>query len=108
MIDPTKEYKTRSGLPVRIYAVDCGGVYCIHGAYFATDKWLGATWKADGRSVGTSHDSPSDLIEVREPIEGWVNVYPDGGSFFYASKEVADKHATHSPERCVFVREVDQ
>ena len=59
--------KTRGGFPVRIYATDAGGKYCIHGAYFYGGEWAMTTWASDGDSG--SEESGIDLIPLREPSE---------------------------------------
>ena len=64
MIDKNKQYKTRSGLPVRIYATDCGGKYPVHGAVLKDDEWDIDCWTCDGRYTQSSEHS-FDLIEVK-------------------------------------------
>ena len=75
MIDPKKQYKTRDGREVRIYAVDGGGHQPIHGAIRAGDEWISTSWLHGG--VGALHIN--SLIEVRPRIqrEVWLNVYCD-------------------------------
>jgi hypothetical protein len=42
------------------------------------------------------------------PIEGWVNVYPDGKSaVFHSTRQRADDASVHGRIKCVFVREVE-
>lgn len=60
-----KKYKTRSGFPVRIYAVDCGGALSVHGAYFYNnDEWFPISYTKNGRLVDNSIEHSLDLIEV--------------------------------------------
>ena len=33
IVDITKQYRTRDGREVRIYATDGNGLYCVHRAY---------------------------------------------------------------------------
>jgi hypothetical protein len=109
MIDPTKTYKTRSGLDVRIYAVDgdAGGSFPVHGAIKRGATWCIAEWSADGRcSVMSEQDKPLDLIESRPlvHVKGWVNVYEDtalGGT--YETKEKADSGASTGRVACIHV-----
>jgi len=66
-IDITKQYKTRSGLPVRIYAVDVKNTddEIVHGAYFENRSWFVASWNEYGifNTIST-HQNFLDLIEV--------------------------------------------
>lgn len=80
MIDKNKQYRTRDGREVRIYATDGSGNDCVHGAYGNNSKgWHVTTWDAQGQYLGPYVESVHDLIEVkpRYRIEQWVNVYPD-------------------------------
>jgi hypothetical protein len=79
MIDKNKQYKTRDGREVRIYATDGGGIYPVHGAIKNESGWYLAQWYSDGRHI-RSNESPSDLIEVkpRIKIERWIVVYENG------------------------------
>lgn len=44
-----KFYKTSTGVKVRIYATDAGGVYTCHGAMLEEDgTWASDTWMIDG------------------------------------------------------------
>jgi hypothetical protein len=74
MIELGKQYKTRDGREVRIYAVDAGGHRPIHGAIREGQEWFACTWLHDG--VAGLHCNA--LIEVKPRIkrEVWVNVYP--------------------------------
>jgi hypothetical protein len=106
MIDPKKQYRTRDGREVRIYAVDGGGSLPVHGAIKNTYGWEPYQWIKDGRSY--LKDGPEDLIEVRPRIqrEVWVNVYPDNtsdavGATAYYMKQYADQHAFKHRIACV-------
>jgi hypothetical protein len=75
-IDITKNYRTRDGREVRIYATDGGGPWKIAGGIKTGSEWTHATWLEGGvQSFG--YQSHLDLIEVRPRIkrEVWVNVY---------------------------------
>lgn len=77
-IDPKKQYRTRDGREVRIYAVDGKGPSSVvHGAVNAGDGWVPHSWFADGR-YRYGQDG-TDLIEVKPRIKRkvWVNVYPE-------------------------------
>lgn len=69
-------YTTRSGLPVRIYAVDGDPDYGeVHGAYLWNGKWISCDWGMDGQTRDEEQEFGSsnfDLvpITIREPREG--------------------------------------
>lgn len=80
-IDKSKEYTTRSGKPVRIYATDGGGEYTVHGAVWNEDEglWEPNSWTAGGRFWARLEDHPLNLIEKPRTVTHklWVNVYED-------------------------------
>lgn len=54
---------TRSGYPVRIYAVETGQTYGVHGAYQHPDgEWLCETWTPEGRYTTIPVEDPRDLM----------------------------------------------
>jgi hypothetical protein len=75
---------TRDGLPVRLYAVDGGSGFSVHGAIKNKDGWSAECWQADGTysPVGFGFN---DLVEVKPRIrrEYWVNVYSNCMGSFY-------------------------
>ncbi len=77
-----KQYKLRNGAEARVYAVDGGGDYPVHGAYVHEHGWSVMTWREDGRSwrSGNGRNEPYDLVEVKPRIkrEAWITVYKDG------------------------------
>ena len=77
MIDPKKQYRTRQGLPVRIYAVDGDDEMPIHGAVLTAHGWKVNSWQRSGKWLDGGNDG-ADLIEVKPRIKRkvWVNVYP--------------------------------
>lgn len=102
MIDINKTYRTRSGCPVRIYATDCGGPYPIHGAYFSEGKWNPGAWMFNG-DFCEGDTCEADLIEVKPRIqrEVWVNVYKEGPSIVYETKQQADSRSDPARLACV-------
>ncbi len=92
MIDPAKKYRTRDGREVRIYAVDGGGEYPVHGAHYDGVRWSVCAWKKKGR-IFDDGECSLDLIEVRPRIqrEVWVNVYPDGLLCYHDNRIAADR-----------------
>jgi len=76
MIDINKLYRTRDGREVRIYAVDGGGYWPIHGAMqLSCSGWAPASWDNHGNACNSFHRD--DLIEVRPRHKRtvWLNVY---------------------------------
>lgn len=102
MIDKNKQYRTRDGREVRIYATDGHPELTVHGAVKLEDGWEVCGWRSDGR-LGGYTITDSDLIEVKPRIkrEVWVNVYPDTEGVFCYSKEEADRQATSDRIACV-------
>lgn len=83
-----KQYRTRDGREVRIYAVDAVGKHPVVGIVRALaddddpDRWDAETWSATGRYYYPGDDreeSLLDLIEARPRIKRtvWLNVYRD-------------------------------
>lgn len=107
MIDKNKQYKTRCGYPVRIYATDGVGAYPIHGAYCEGGDWILSKWTEAGRrEIGRTR--PCDLFEVKPRIQRdvWVNVYPETISYemsCYSHREDADRLAGSNRLACVKV-----
>ena len=94
MIDINKQYRTRDGREVRIYATD-GGLLksMVHGAIFTKGcGWLSNTWSAKGSSRPLTEEF--DLIEVRPRHKRtvWVNVYDDSKPALHLSRELADQY----------------
>ena len=107
MIDITKQYKTRDGREVRIYATDGLNGHRVHGAIRHPEYgWEHRAWFKDGRMHGTNQMSDSDLIEVKPRIkrEVWVNVYPAflDSDMVHSTKRMADQEA--APDRIACVR----
>jgi hypothetical protein len=90
MISKDKEYQTRDGREVRIYATDGGGDYPVHGAYFNGAQWISGMWSKKGEYF-LDGNTPMDLIEKPKIIKGWVNVYSETYiSDIYSTRELAD------------------
>lgn len=93
MIDKNKTYKTRNGLPARVYATDGSEDvgFTVHGALLKEKGWMSYTWMKDGR-VYKEVNHPHDLVEVKEKIRAsfWVNILSDNRMTFWNSKAEAD------------------
>ena len=96
MISTAKQYRARNGRAVRIYAVDCGGDYPVHGAIFQDGIWVIIHWKLDGKYLGGPSEHGYDLIEVKPRIqrEYWVNVF-DLTVVGHFTKDEADHWAAY-------------
>ena len=90
MIDKSKQYRTRDGREVRIYATDGGGHKPIHGAIREGESWVVASWLYDGVAALDCNS----LIEVKPRIkrEVWANVYREEVRV-YSCREYADSAA---------------
>ena len=65
MIDKNKQYKTSSGLPVRIYATDCLYTYPVHGVVFDHHGSFEFGWTNDGLTfINQVADCELDLVEI--------------------------------------------
>jgi len=76
MISKDKQYRTRDGREVRIYATDGYTNFPVHGALKNDEGWMPLQWQKDG----SWH--PSDkgfyLVEVKPRIKRtiWINIFP--------------------------------
>lgn len=71
-IEMGKKYKTRDGRKVRLYAVDCGGTYSVHGAIANGDVKSVTSWDACGRhnNLGNICETGrNNLVEVKEDFK---------------------------------------
>ena len=78
MIDINKQYRTRDGREVRIYATDGYGPYSVHGAVLTEEGWFPRNWTNQGElSNGRLVHSAHDLIEVRPRHKRtvWLHVF---------------------------------
>jgi len=117
MIDINKQYRTRDGHEVRIYATDGMGLYPVHGAISVSqehrDSWSGhmfkgwslECWLSNGQHYQANKDF--DLVEVKKRIKKtiWVNIDKQTDDFF-DTKEGADEYASQHRVACVKV-EID-
>ena len=104
MIDKNKQYRTRQGQEVRIYAVDGDEEMPIHGAILTKHGWKVNSWARDGKWCPNMSDGV-DLIEVKPRIkrEVWVNVYPAflDSDMVHSTKRMADQEAAPDRIACV-------
>ena len=103
MIDKSKQYRTRDGREVRIYATDGGGD-TVHGAVlYEGTYWRQHCWSLCGQ-YDINRESHLDLIEVKPRIKRtvWVNVYPLHVGFrTYEAKSDAIANRDHGCIACV-------
>lgn len=113
MISKDKQYKTRDGREVRIYATDGWGEQPVQGAIRDGDKWKLHTWHMDGMfGYDCAFESAADLIEVKPRIKRtfWINLYPDRtcADRLHITKEYADIAADPKVKRLACVKvEID-
>ena len=94
MLDISKQYRTRDGREVRIYATDGEHGELVHGAIKHKEYgWQSMLWFADGH-YHDGENSCSDLIEVRPRHKRtvWVNIYDDSKPALHLSRELADQY----------------
>ena len=63
------KYQTRDGCPVRIYALDGGAGYPVHGALFTDGEWILSSWTLDGCwniHLPANRSSNWDLTEIQQ------------------------------------------
>lgn len=65
MIDKAKEYRTRDGRPVRIYATDGSGDRVVQGAYLGSDGWIQCNWFTTGIFHPVLGQDGLGLIEIK-------------------------------------------
>lgn len=110
MISKDKQYRTRDGREVRIYATDGGGNNClVHGAIKDYYGWSAALWTENGEcywcssSFGDGPPTPNFyLIEVkpRHKRTVWLNIYAGSShGSYYDSKLDADADASAKHQR---------
>lgn len=104
-VEMGKQYKTRSGKEVRLYATDCGGVYTVHGPHRSGEFWAVGSWLSNGESYrGGVHEL--DLVEVKPRIqrEVWLNIYGNDTDWcVHNSRADADRHSAADRLACVKV-----
>lgn len=93
-IEIGKFYRTRDGRKARIYAVDAGEPYPVHGGYKITSgKWDNESWTILGNVNDQHVGRDLDLVsEWQELCTGtvWLNVYPCD-AIAYRDKDIADR-----------------
>jgi len=91
MISKDKQYRTRDGRDVRIYAMDGAEPYPVHGAIKNDEGWVRSAWTKEGLVLIVSKEFETDLIEVKPRIKRTVllNVY-ERSVVGWACKEKAD------------------
>jgi len=116
-IDINKQYRTRDGHEVRIYATDGMGLYHVHGAISVSqehrDSWSGhmfkgwslECWLSNGQHYQANKDF--DLVEVKQRIKRtyWANIY-DTGLTYHDTKEDANNYKMGLRLACVKI-EID-
>lgn len=98
MISKDKQYKTRNGNEVRIYATDGVSPYYIHGAIKSKIGWSPCSWTTTGQHV-SDKETDDDLIEVKP--EKWFPImvashnvpFVHTLSFFNTKEEALNYHS---------------
>ena len=96
MIDINKQYRTRNGKKVRIYAADGQGKKSVHGAYWDgfVEGWIPLSWTKYGKFDLYQEIQPLDIIEVRPRHKRtvWLHVFENS---FVCSTEKAHYDITN-------------
>ena len=90
MISKDKQYRTRDGREVRIYATDAHPLEPVHGAFQDySGAWNSTMWRHDGTNVYGKGET--DLIEVKPRIKRtvWLNIH-ESSTTAHRSKQSAD------------------
>ena len=91
MISLDKQYRTRDGREVRLYALDGALPYSIHGAIKTEHGWVRASWALNGEeNLGANN---LDLIEVRPRIKRTVFLHVFENSTVCAAEDAYYKIA---------------
>lgn len=101
-IEVGKEYSTRDLQKVRIYAIDGGGEFPVHGAILVGGAWKQKAWRLDG-SFYSSGTSPLDI--AAPPVVRYLNVYENGYVFVHNEKNQAEAaYSEHYGKSAIGVR----
>lgn len=65
-----KQYKTRSGYEVKLFAISDDEEYPVIGQYKYKGKWSNETWTKEGKIFSNDVDDEFDLVE-QKPKEYW-------------------------------------
>ena len=76
-IEMDKQYRTRDGQEVRIYATDGGDLHSVHEAIKNDEGWIMRRWDSFGICANNYGFIGDDLFEVKPRIKRnvWVNVH---------------------------------
>lgn len=90
-------WQLADGSAFRLYAIDGGGYFPIHGAFFDDEEgqWFSGSWSNAGRMHGYS-ESLTELSLIDKPprrVQGWVNVYQRWSDGPHSTREKADNEA---------------
>lgn len=102
-LDLTKPIKCRDGVVPTIYCTDAPGQYPIHGRLPGYNQPV--CWRSDGRYRADGEEGQYDLVNVPEPLVVWLNIFEDGLTTTYKTKESAKAWANTAcglhKKRCI-------
>ena len=88
MISKDKQYKTKGGEEVRIYATDGCYNHPVHGAVKGQYGWVDTSWTLNGKfNAYVEKESEKDLIEVKPAKTIWIEVCLFGSEIVVAHHE---------------------
>jgi len=105
MIDINKQYRTRDGREVRIYAMNGGGYWPVHGAIqLSCSGWVPTSWDNDGNAFNSGIRDSLIEVRLRHKRTVWLNIYGFGiVPEAWSSKENADRAAACGRVACIKV-----
>jgi hypothetical protein len=110
VISLDKQYTTIGGRPVRIYAIDGGGPYCVHGAIFESPAagWREQSWTKNGFICYNTEDE-DNLKEVPKThkLTIYVHMYSDRKYCVFLDKSNSDYSARRSVRDLVAVKPIE-
>lgn len=94
-------YRTRDGRKARIYALDGGGGYPVHGSILNGNTWLQCSWDKSGKLYFSSEEAGDIIGKWQEPLDfdwehccppwmNWIARNNDGRWVMFTDKPTVD------------------
>jgi hypothetical protein len=110
IVEMTKEYRTRDGHEVRLYAVNQSGLFPVHGAIRSTSGfWFCTAWTEEGRNRIDCPNHVHDLVEAPARIRttAWVSVYKVFDKYMFGVYESHKQAQQSSAQDCLAIVNID-
>ena len=110
-LNPNKPVQLRDGRQVRNICWDFLTETGVRITGIVTNAGFDSfyTWDKSGHYYGNIHNSGSDLVNIPEKIQGWINVYQDTSPHkfirnnIYATREEATEAADGEAIACYYI-----